>query len=68
MEPVVSSCIPLPQKLYNITRRLRTVQEVEIYFLGFKAFIDSTEQEIPRPKNKKRGRKSIILVKRKNIL
>ena len=53
MEPVVTSCIPLPQKLYNITRRLRTVQEVEEYFPGFKAFIDSTEQEIPRPKDKK---------------
>ena len=46
MEPIVKSCIPLPQKLYNITRRLRTVQEIELYFLGFKAFIDSTEQEI----------------------
>jgi len=57
MEPLVSSCIPLPQKLYDLTRRLRTVQEVEIYFLGFKAFIDSTEQEIHRPKNK---------IKRKN--
>ena len=68
MEPVVSSCIPLPKKLYNITRRLRTVQEVEIYFLGFKAFIDSTEQEIQRPKNKKRGKKSTILVRRKDIL
>src|SRR5678815_2319331 len=54
MEPIVSSCIPLPQKLYNITRRLRTVQEVEIYFPGFKAFIDSTEQEIQRPKNKRK--------------
>ena len=57
MEPVVKSCIPLPQKLYNITRRLRTVlEEVEIYFYfpGFQAFIDSTEQEIQRPKNKKR--------------
>ena len=54
MEPVVKSCIPLPQKLYNITRRLRTVEEVEIYFPGFQAFIDSTEQEIQRPKNKKR--------------
>ena len=57
MEPLVSSCIPLPQKLYNLTRRLITVQEVEIYFPGFKAFIDSTEQEIQRPKNK---------IKRKN--
>lgn len=48
MEPLVSSCIPLPQKLYNLTRRLRTVQEVEIYFPWFKSFIDSTEHEIQR--------------------
>jgi hypothetical protein len=54
MEPIVSSCIPLPLKLYNVTRRLRTVEEVEIYFPGFKAFIDCTEQEIPIPKDKKR--------------
>ena len=64
MEPIVSSCIPLPQKLYNITRRLRTVQEVEIYFPGFKAFIDSTEQEIQRPKNK-RKRKNYYSGKKK---
>ena len=57
MEPLVSSCIQLPQKLYNLPRRVRTVQEVEIYFPGFKSVIDSTEQEIQRPKNK---------IKRKN--
>ena len=48
MEPLVSSCIPLPQKLYNLTRRLRTVQALAIYFPWFKAFIDSTEHEIQR--------------------
>ena len=64
MEPVVKSCIPLPQKLYNITRRLRTVEEVEIYFPGLKAFIDSTEQEIQRPKNK-RKRKNYYSGKKK---
>ena len=53
IEPLVKRCIPLPQKLYNITRRLRTVQEVEQYFPEFKAFIDATEQEIQRPKDKK---------------
>ena len=71
MEPVVSSCIPLPQKLYNITRRLRTVQEeVEIYFPGFKAFIDSTtEQEIQRPKDKRKERgKTITLVRRRKTI
>ena len=57
MEPLLSSCMPFLQKLYNLTRRLRTVQEVEIYFPRFKAFIDSTEQEIQRPKNKIKRKK-----------
>ena len=33
---------------------MRTIDEVEEYFPGFKVFIDATEQEIPRPKNKRR--------------
>ncbi len=37
--------IPLPQKIYNITKRLRTVDEVEQYFPGFLAFTDCTEQQ-----------------------
>jgi len=52
------------RKLYKRTRRLRTIDEVEEYFPGFKAFIDSTEQEIPRPKNKRR-RKSYYSGKKK---
>jgi hypothetical protein len=56
LEPLVVQCVPLPRKLYKraITtrRRLRTIEEVEQGFPGLKAFIDSTEQEIPRPKNK----------------
>ena len=65
IEPLIKLCIPLPKKLYKRTRRLRTIDEVEEeYFPGFKAFIDSTEQEIPRPKNKKR-RKSYYSGKKK---
>ena len=56
IEPLVKQCIPLPQKLYNLTRRLRTVEEVEKYFPEFKAFIDVTEQEIQRPKDNKKKR------------
>jgi hypothetical protein len=52
LEPLIKRCIPLPKKLYKRSRRLRTIDEVEECFPGFKAFIDSTEQEIPRPKNK----------------
>lgn len=54
LEPLVRKCLPLPEKLYRKTRRLRTIEEVEQYFPGFKAFIDGVEQEIPRPKNRRR--------------
>ena len=65
IEPLIKLCVPLPKKLYKRTRRLRTIDEVEEeYFPGFKAFIDSSEQEIPRPKNKRR-RKSYYSGKKK---
>ena len=54
----------MPKKLYKCSRRLRTIDEVEGYFPGFKAFVDSTEQEIPRPKNRRR-RKSYYSGKKK---
>lgn len=64
LEPLIKLCVPLPKKLYKRTRKLRTIDEVEEYFPGFKAFVDSTEQEIPRPKNK-RKRKSYYSGKKK---
>src|SRR3954469_9713582 len=54
IEPLIRNCLPIPQKLYNITKRLKTPDEVEQYFPGFLSFIDSTEQQIPRPKNKRK--------------
>lgn len=47
-------CLPIPHKLYKITKRLKTKEEVEQYFpAGFlSAFIDTTEQPIPRPENR----------------
>ena len=52
LEPLVSEALPLPKKLHQKVRRLRTLDEVEAVFPGFKAFLDATEQEIPRPKSK----------------
>ena len=54
--------------MYSITSKIvqyykkieRTVEEVEKYFPEFKAFIDATEQEIQRPKDKMRKRKITI--------
>jgi len=54
LEPLVKECIPTPKKLYERARRARTVEEVEEYFPGFKAFIDVTEQEIPRPRDRRK--------------
>jgi DDE superfamily endonuclease/Helix-turn-helix of DDE superfamily endonuclease len=54
IEPLIRKCVPIPQNIYNITKRLKTSEEVEQYFPGFLAFIDSTEQQIPRPVNKDR--------------
>src|SRR6187200_3323462 len=57
IESLIKNCLPIHQKLYNATKRLKTMEEVEEYFPGFMAFVDCTEQPIPRPsKNKKKRR------------
>jgi len=52
LEPLVCDVLPLPKKQTEKVKRLQTVEEIEGMFPGFKAFLDATEQEIPRPKNK----------------
>ena len=64
IDSLVRQCLPIPQKIYNITKRLRTPEEIEQYFPGFMAFIDCTEQQIPRPVDKER-RKIFYSGKRK---
>ena len=57
IEGLIRKCLPIPQKLHNVTKRLKTTtEEVEEYFQGFLAFMNCTEQPIPRSKNKKRKR------------
>ena len=51
---MVRQCVPIPQKIYSITKRLQTKEAVEKYFPGFLAFTDCTEQQIPRPVDKNR--------------
>lgn len=54
IEPLVSEVLPLPKQQNDKIRRLETVDEIEALFPGFKAFLDATEQEIPRPKAKRK--------------
>lgn len=54
LEPLVCEVLPLPRKMHAKVKRLETIDEIEAMFPGFRAFLDSTEQEIPRPKNRRR--------------
>ena len=55
IESLIRKCVPIPQKIYNITKRLKTPEEVEEYFPGLLSFTDSTEQQIQsRPIDKDR--------------
>jgi hypothetical protein len=54
LEPLVKEVLPIPKKLHDKARRLQTLEEVKAIFPEFKAFLDATEQEIPRPKNKRK--------------
>ena len=64
LEPLVSEALPLPKLEHDKIRKLQTIDEVEAVFPGFKAFLDATEQEIPRP-HSKRKRKTHYSGKRK---
>jgi DDE superfamily endonuclease len=44
--------VPIPKKIHNTIKRLKTLEEIEKCFPGFLAFIDCTEQQIPRPTDK----------------
>jgi hypothetical protein len=69
IEVLIRQCLPIPQKLYNVTKRLKTKEEVEEHFPGFLAFTDYTEQPIPRPaKNKKKRRLYYSGKKKKHTL
>lgn len=64
LEPLVKRCIPLPKKVYKRVKKIGTIAELLKYYPELKAFVDATEQEIPRPKNKRR-RKSHYSGKKK---
>ncbi|MER5174252.1 MAG: transposase family protein [Candidatus Nitrosocosmicus sp.] len=70
IERLIRQCLPIPQKIYNITKRLQTPEEVERYFPGFLSFIDCTEQQIPKPNKDKRRKKMYYSLgkKKRNIV
>ncbi len=67
IESLIIQCVPIPQKTYQITKRLKTLEAVEKYFPGFLAFTDCTEQLIPRPVNRE-GRKIFYSGKKRHTI
>ena len=50
----LSRVYSIAKKIYKLTQEIKNYNMKKKEDFGFKAFIDSTEQEIPRPKNKRR--------------
>ncbi|HEY6535044.1 MAG TPA: transposase family protein [Candidatus Nitrosocosmicus sp.] len=48
IEELIRKCLPILQKTYCLTKRLKTLEEIEKYFIGVKSFVDCTEQQISR--------------------
>jgi hypothetical protein len=63
---LVRQCIPIPQKVYSITKRSRTTEEVEKYIPWLSVFYRLyIEQQIPRPADNKRKKIFYSLGKKK---
>lgn len=60
IENLIRKCVPIPQKIYRIAKRLQTIEEIEEYYPDLISFTDTTtEQQIPRPKDRKRRRRKM---------
>jgi hypothetical protein len=68
IESLIRKCIPIPQEIYKITKRLETPEEVKRFFPAFNAFIGSTEQQIPRPIDKRKKKKYHSGKKKKYVI
>jgi hypothetical protein len=52
IEGLVRDCMSILHNICNITKRLKTSEDVEKYFPAFLTFADCTKQPIPRPVDK----------------
>ncbi len=54
LEPAVKQSIPIPAKKYADSKKINDIQQFQEFFPELIAITDGTEQQIPRPKNKKK--------------
>jgi len=57
---LIKNCLPIHQKLYNVTKRFSTKEEVEQYLPDFGLCgLYYREQQIPRPTKKNRKKETL---------
>jgi len=54
IEPAVKQCVPIPAKIYADSKKINSIESLQELFPELIAITDGTEQQIPRPKNKKK--------------
>jgi len=54
LESAVKKSIPIPAKKYADSKKLKSLDGIQQFFPELIAITDGTEQQIPRPKNKKK--------------
>lgn len=54
LEPAVKQSIPIPVKMYSDSKKINSLTQLQEFFPELIAITDGTEQQIPRPKNKKK--------------
>ena len=54
LEPAVKQSLPIPAKKYADSKKINNITQLQEFFPDLIAITDGTEQQIPRPKNKKK--------------
>ena len=68
LEPAVKQSIPIPAKMYADSKKINNITQLQEFFPELIAITDGTEQQIPRPKNKKKRKTHYSGKKKKHTI
>ena len=68
IEKLIRECVPIPQKIYGITKRLKTTEEVEQYFPALSCFYRFHRTADSKTCRQKKKKGVLFRQRRKDIL
>lgn len=68
LEPAVKQSMPIPAKKYADSKKLKTMVQLQQFFPELIAITDGTEQQIPRPKDKRKRKTHYSGKKKKHTI